>query len=122
MNFKTTVAQLQRCGGMCYVIQLADGRFIVVDGGEAATEKRCRANKDILYAYLKQRTAGDKIRIACWLITHFHSDHTDVATQFIQEYKHELEIDRFLFNYVPTVEFFNEEMQQHELSREENWK
>ena len=118
---KTTVAQLQMRGGMAYVIQLQDGRFIIIDGGEAATERRYQMNKKVLYTYLKARSGGDKIHIACWMISHFHSDHVDVATRFIKELKNELIIERFLYNFAPTVKHFTADMQEEEISREAAW-
>lgn len=118
---KTTVAQLQMRGGMAYVIQLSDGSFIVVDGGEAATESCYQMNKKVLYGYLKQRAVGDTIRIACWIITHFHSDHVDVAMRFMRECQGELIIERFIYDYEPTVEYYPLAMQEHVLSREREW-
>ena len=111
---KTTVAQLQMRGGMAYVIQLNDGRFIVIDGGEAGTESRYQMNKKVLYSYLKARKQGEKVTIACWVITHFHSDHVDVAMRFMREYQAELDVQAFAYHYAPTVEFFPAAMQEHE--------
>ena len=117
---KTTVAQLQMRGGMAYVAQLNDGSFIVIDGGEAVTEKCYQMNKKVLYNYLKARSDG-KIRIACWLITHFHSDHVDVAMRLLDECKDEIVVERFMYNYEPTVEYYPPAMQEHVLTRERAW-
>ena len=118
---KTTVAQLQMRGGMAYVIRLCDGRFIVIDGGEAATGKRYQMNKKVLYSYLKNNTTDEKICIACWIITHFHSDHVDVAMRFMREQQNELIVERFMYNYEPTVAYYPPAMQEHVLSRERAW-
>ena len=118
---KTTVAQLQMRGGMAYVIRLCDGRFIIIDGGEAATEKRYQMNKKVLYSYLKNNTADGKICVACWIITHFHSDHVDVAERLLREHQDDFAVERFLYNYVPTVQYFPADGQKEELSREKAW-
>ena len=116
-----TVAQLQLHGGMAYVVQLSDRRFIVIDGGEAASESCYQVNKGVLYNYLKSRSKDGRIKIALWIITHFHLDHVDVAARFIEEYRHELDIERFMYNPARSVEFFTEGERDEELSREKMW-
>lgn len=121
MRSKNTVAQLQMHGGMAYVIQLCDGRFIVIDGGEVINEGCYQMNKRVLYDYLQKRSSVDRIRVACWVITHFHSDHVDVAARFLREHRDELDVESFLYNYAPNVEFFTDDEREEELSREAAW-
>ena len=65
--------------GMSFIMQLADGSFIVVDGGPANDH-----DEAALLAYLQSRTpAGQKPVIAAWFITHAHSDHMALANQFL---------------------------------------
>ena len=122
MNWKKTVAQLQMQGGMAYVISLCDGRAIVIDGGEATDESCYQMNKRVLYNYLKKLSSGGEIGVALWVITHFHSDHVDVAARFLRECREELEIESFLYNCAPTVESFTQSEREEELSREATWK
>lgn len=118
MEIKTTVAQLRMQGGMAYVIRLCDGRFIVIDGGEATDEDCYQINKSTLYRYLRERATGDKISVALWVITHFHSDHVDVAARFLEEYRDELEVEGFMYNKAPSVEYFSDSERDEELTRE----
>ena len=94
-------------GGLGMVIRLADGRFIVVDGGSNATD----ANE--IYEYLKY-AAVDKnnIVIAAWYFTHGHGDHVDGFVEFAKNYSKNstIKIESFMYNqcYTPAqTEFLN---------------
>jgi len=68
-----SVTQLQQqpgqTSGMAYIVQLADGSFIIFDGGYADTVTE-------LYRTLKSmKPEGEKIHIRAWIITHSHDDH-----------------------------------------------
>ncbi len=99
MNFKTTVAQMQLVidGGMSYVIQLQDGRFIIIDGGE--TIFNYGQNRDTLWAYLTEKAMGEKPVIAVWFITHCHMDHIDLATAFLRDFCGEITVENFAYNF-----------------------
>lgn len=85
-----------------YIIRLADGRFIIVDGGKP-TEK----NADEIYTFLKENApdAGD-IVIAAWYITHAHSDHCGALAIFAKKYSADstLTLESILFNPCETSE------------------
>ncbi len=81
-NKKTTVTQLQspEQNGMGYVIQLADGSFIVIDGGNAN-----RANE--LFQTLEQLNGSDNgIVIRAWILTHGHTDHYPAFQNFAAKF------------------------------------
>ena len=82
-----TVAQLSLVdGGSSYAIKLFDGSFILLDGGLAGDDYDY--NVAGLWRYLSENTPeGEKPVIADWIITHFHSDHVDLAARFLIEYK-----------------------------------
>ena len=72
--------------GMCLIYRLSDGSFIVIDGGHA--ENAAIYSAQIVKALREQskdyaKTDKD-IRIACWIITHPHTDHHGT---FLKEYK-----------------------------------
>jgi hypothetical protein len=67
--------------GMVYAVRLADGSFIVVDGGMPAY-----GNADRLYNALKEYSNDEKPVIAAWLITHGHEDHIGGLTTFVEKY------------------------------------
>lgn len=96
--------------GMAYIITLADGTFVVIDGGPRQKDKDHFTKKkengvwvdgeftdendcDKLYRMLRERTpAGQKPVIAVWMITHGHSDHTDLAGDFLGKYGKDVEV------------------------------
>ncbi len=80
--------------GMCYIIRLVDGSFIVVDGGFD-----CEGYADRIYNILKKQAPNpDKIVIAAWIITHAHDDHVDVFEDFFDAYAEKLTIEKFICN------------------------
>lgn len=101
---ETTLAQIQIDGaGLNLIIQLGDGRFIIFDGGnttpssELGTQGNAAART---LAYLKEKTPeGEKPVIAAWIITHGHNDHITSATEFLRNYRNEVEIQSFMYNF-----------------------
>lgn len=91
-----TVTQMQLDGaGMMYVAQLADGKYIVIDGGVYGIEDTWR-----LHDYLVEHTPeGMKPTIACWMYTHADPDHIKLATQFPEKYAEEIDIESFAYNF-----------------------
>lgn len=77
-----------------YVMQLADGRFIVHDTGTRAASK-------YIYNYLRENTPeGEKIKIAAVIITHPHTDHMYGLLEMEKLYtKDDLEIEAAYFNF-----------------------
>lgn len=74
--------------GMGYILRLADGRFIVYDGGHEGTKLQ---NADKLYNIMKKYapTSGayaNRVVIAAWVITHPHSDHIGAFLNFTKYY------------------------------------
>lgn len=102
----TTFAQLKRqtvetnaAPGMSYVMQVADGSFIIVDGGPSST-----SDATALMAYLEQLTpAGQKPTVAAWIITHSHSDHMGLANDFLALYHDRIDVKMAIYNF-PTYE------------------
>ena len=72
--------------GMCLIYRLSDGSFIVIDGGHAENSAIYAAQiVKALREQSKDYAKTDKdIRIACWIITHPHTDHHGM---FLKEYK-----------------------------------
>lgn len=82
--------------GMCYVVQLEDGTFVVVDGGIYN-----EYNVELLYQYLLEYTPeGSVPTIAMWLFTHPHADHIEAAKKFIKRYSTEVTVRAFAYNFV----------------------
>ena len=80
--------------GMCYVIRLADGRFIVVDGGHG------KVQADNIYKTLvTQAHDPDNIVIAAWFISHNHNDHNGFLDYFLNAYYKKVKIESFVTNF-----------------------
>ena len=87
--------------GMCYIVRLADGSFIIVDGG-VDTKKENYAER--FYNVLKKQAPDpDNIVIAAWIFTHGHSDHVDMFGKFAQSYADKVTVERFIYN-MPNVD------------------
>lgn len=94
--------QLQGGDEEGYILRLADGRFIVVDGGDPTEE-----NAVEIYTFLKENAPdAEKIAIAAWYITHAHSDHCGALTIFAEKYSEDssITLESILFNACETTE------------------
>ena len=100
METKTTFAQLKLGFGMLYVAQLADGRFVIVDGGV-----KCEAHKKILLDYLASNKVGERPVIAAWMFTHLDGDHVDNAFDILETESDRLEVQVLCLS-VPMLEDF----------------
>ena len=108
---ETTITQLglydgnlgRTYNGMCYVVRLADGSFIVVDGGFSG--EGC---EDRIYNTLKKQAPDpDNIVIAAWIITHAHSDHTGVLKSFFTAYADKVTVEQFICNLPSVAQLVN---------------
>ncbi len=81
--------------GMCYVVTLEDGSFLIYDSGGNKN-----GDYDRLYNLLKklnERPDG-KIVISAWLLTHEHWDHYANLYDFCLKYGSKVEVQYFLCN------------------------
>ena len=89
--------------GMCYIVTLEDGSFIIYDGGGSKGDDYVR-----LYNILeKLNKRSDGIHIAAWVITHLHWDHHSVFRQFITAYKSKISLELVVTNAVNENEMYN---------------
>ena len=82
--------------GMSYIIRLADGSFIIVDGGHAETYFD---NANRLYKLLREYTPEGEIQIAAWFLTHCHDDHISGFTSFLERYGAQINIEQLIYNF-----------------------
>lgn len=76
--------------GMGYVIRLADGSFLVWDGGYAEQAEQ-------LWQLLTKLNGGaDGIVIRAWAITHGHGDHIGCLEEFSLRYAGKVTVERLL--------------------------
>jgi len=88
--------------GMCYILKLSDGRFVVIDGGfnqEFVLERFMKTLKDLA-------EDPDNITIAAWFITHFHSDHWGLLNRVSKNPNIGIEIEQIICN-LPDDDFVN---------------
>lgn len=78
--------------GMAYVMQLADGSLILIDGGFYSSADR-------LYAYLRTLVPEGKITIAAWIITHNDGDHSQCMATFLPKYGEEVVLEQVIANF-----------------------
>lgn len=116
--------------GNLYVIALQDGSFVLLDGGRSTTNARDEIYKVLLAYYMDSHngsfpTANDPIRIAAWVVSHGHGDHTGNIASFINQYcagygtrdvsisgitKHKtyVTVDRLIANFISDEEHYND--------------
>ena len=89
-------------GGMSYVIQLTDGKFIVVDGGYETAE-----DAKSIYNILKANkpASHSKPIVAGWFLTHMHIDHVGAFRKFADTYSYRtgVTIEAFYYNFSYTT-------------------
>ena len=100
--------------GMGYVFQLADGSFIIIDGGDNSLETRGSADKtkydsDYIYDYLVKHAPGGKPVIAAWILTHQHGDHVNVIKGMLSNptYAKNITLEQVIYNFMEH-EVYNE--------------
>ena len=86
--------------GMSYLVRLADGRFVVIDGGFDEFD-----NVDHLWNVISsQNERGGKPVIAAWFVSHAHDDHCGVPLHFIDKYSSSAEIQNVLYNWAVRID------------------
>ena len=81
--------------GMCYVIRLCDGRFILIDTAFDEFEEADR----LLDVLEEQNTVFEKPVLAACFFTHAHGDHIGVFTRLMKDYADRLVFGDVIFNW-----------------------
>lgn len=84
--------------GMGYIIRLADGSFLIIDGGMGDPDS---VDSDKLMDILNSQKPEDvnKPVIAGWIFTHLHGDHIGVFNCFSLDHHDDVIIERFYYNF-----------------------
>lgn len=86
-------------GGMSYFIKLADNGIYMIDGGMFTQYDKNHCDEFIRFMREITKTpAGEKVRIACWHITHGHDDHNSGFAYFMKNYHDDIVIERLMYN------------------------
>ena len=90
----TFVAQSESTeNGLALVYMLANGKFIIIDGGYFLGDK--------IYKELRTlQPNASKLTIAAWFVSHPHVDHQETLENFIKNHAHDVDIEGIYFNYV----------------------
>ena len=88
--------------GMCYVITLEDGSFIVFDSGGHSAKTTDYVRLFNLLNKLNERKDGN-IVVAAWIMTHAHWDHHESFYQLCKTYGKKLTIEQFITNVPDTI-------------------
>ncbi len=81
--------------GQSFVWQLADGSYIIVDGGFNRT-----VDSRNLYQYMRDHAPDpNKITVAAWIITHAHGDHHGAYFSFATQYGKRVKVERVIGNF-----------------------
>ncbi len=97
---KTTVTQLKSTyvNGMSYIVQLADGSFVIYDGGYPDTD-------DDLWNKLVELNNGTSgIVIRAWVLTHGHDDHYRCMQSFATNYASRVKVEYFLVSPINAMD------------------
>lgn len=110
----TAVALPAGSVGTGYVLQLEDGRFIVMDGGGTTKGTEVTNLYNILLDLYKKTwnrepSKDHPIEIAAWLLSHGHGDHTSVFWEFSKTYgkKNWIQLDYVVGNYPASSYVYN---------------
>ena len=86
--------------GLCLIYRLADGSFVIVDGGHS--EDATVVAADIIAALREQSKdyakSDSDIRIAAWIITHPHSDHFGTFVKAYSQFT-KFKVERIFANF-----------------------
>lgn len=86
--------------GMLYIIVLADGKLVILDGG--APYQCADQNIEACMRFLREitgKSSGTRMDIALWYGTHCHADHIDFFYKLIHKHRREFNLERVMFNY-----------------------
>ncbi len=89
--------------GLCIVIRLEDGRFVIIDGGFASN-----SNYHALVNLIKEQSSAYTTTptIAAWMVTHDHGDHQGpLHPSYVSYYSNEgIKIEKVLTNFMSDSE------------------
>ena len=83
--------------GECYVIQLEDGRFVVIDGG-GAYQTETDSTALLRFLQTNMPDSHEKPRVT-WMFTHAHGDHIALALNFLKNYSDRITLDMICYNF-----------------------
>lgn len=84
--------------GMLYLVKLADGRALLIDGGMP-----CAEGADDVYKALEShgiaKDGDGKYAVAAWIFTHAHGDHIGAFNRFAPKYSDRVSVEYLLYSF-----------------------
>lgn len=80
--------------GMCYIVQLTNGNFIMIDGGSFDDD-----DVSGIYSFLMKKSADKTPIIENWIFTHPDVDHIELATHFLNRYLGKIKVLAFTYQF-----------------------
>ena len=90
--------------GLCMIFRMADGRFVIVDGGNYNN-----ATIPLIQNNLKKLAVDpENIVVAAWIITHAHGDHAGAFCKYSQtSYKNTITVQNFVHHLCTAKQYEN---------------
>ena len=90
--------------GLCMIFRMADGRFVIVDGGNYNN-----ATIPLIQNNLKKLAVDpENIVVAAWIITHAHGDHAGAFCKYSQtSYKNTITVQNFVHHLCTAEQYEN---------------
>ncbi len=85
--------------GLSLVVTLADGSFLLIDGGKEANDEHQDRKNLFEFLWEHKPKHHEKPKIAAWLISHSHTDHINLCQEFLKEYGDRVELALFGYNF-----------------------
>lgn len=82
---------------MSFIIETADGKVIVIDGG-------CVGDAENLLENLRAVTGSARPAVDAWFLTHSHCDHTGALIRLLEAYPDTFTVGTLYYNF-PSVQF-----------------
>ncbi len=98
--------------GNAYFYTLADGSFVVYDGGVGKSQEADKLYRAMETVYEDMHgfapdSDTNRIHIRAWWISHEHGDHHTVLTKFLETYGESVKFDYLLYNFTSASERVN---------------
>lgn len=96
----TMIGQTGGKYGMCFIYQLSDGSFLVVDGGYDRNDAA-----EAIYRTMKNKSPSGEVTIAAWILTHCHNDHVGAFCTFSDMHAGDVKLEKLLYNFPNDTQF-----------------
>ncbi len=91
--------------GLSLLFRLADGSFVIVDGGHTTKSAEWANNLiNAIEEQAKDYASGKNIRIAAWFVSHAHGDHMGMLRKEASKFANKFTVERVIANLMSDEE------------------